>query len=114
MLEINIVNPSPFRGHVTIFSPTPPHLCLPSTISRCLRPSGPAPRPAPQSEWLYVCATGPPSLYGPANPRHQYEELTQQQYQATYGAPPRPPPHGVPTSPSTYYSGKTGPPACAW
>ena len=51
------------------------------------------------------------SVYGPANPRHQYEELTQQQYaqyQATYGAPPpRPPPHGVPTSPSTYYSGKT-------
>ncbi|XP_043207619.1 Down syndrome cell adhesion molecule-like protein Dscam2 isoform X5 [Amphibalanus amphitrite] len=44
------------------------------------------------------------SVYGPANPRHQYEELTQQQYQATYGAPPRPPPHGVPTSPSTYYS----------
>ncbi|XP_037086428.1 Down syndrome cell adhesion molecule-like protein Dscam2 isoform X6 [Pollicipes pollicipes] len=46
---------------------------------------------------------GAMSVYGPSNPRHQYEELSQQQYQAAYGAPP-PPPHGVPTSPSTYYS----------
>lgn len=53
--------------------------------------------------------TGAPGYYGPANPRHQYEELSQQ-YAATYGRPPLPPHGGPPTSPSAYYSGKPGPP----